>query len=125
MIEIEIPISKLFSVFSEFKQISSDTVYEVPGGATIRLAKNRAETRDSNHLYWAAVPQHYLPIAIEFAKAGKDIAIGVFAAWLYDKLKGRASEATTTIRVNRKTIEVTPEAIARICEESIEIDQKK
>jgi len=129
MIEIEIPVYALFAVFEAKKTLSGGEVHEVPGVATIQLASSRVETSDWNSNYWGAyaVVSPHIPILIEFAKVGKDVAIGVFAAWLYDKLKDASRDKRTpTLRVNNEVIEVTtPEAIVKICRESIETSEKE
>jgi hypothetical protein len=51
------------------------------------------------------------------------VAVGVFAAWLYDKLKGNGEERKF-IRVNRVMVEVTPEAITKVLTESIEVEEQ-
>jgi len=126
MIEIEVPIYALFAVFEGKKTVSGGEVHEVPGVATIQLAPSRVERRYSPDYGVQAHVLPHLPILIEFAKVGKDVAIGVFSAWLYDRLKsGSRGKLTPTIRINQKTIEITtPEDIVKICEESIEIDRK-
>jgi len=47
---------------------------------------------------------------------GKDVAVGVVSAYLYDKLKGRA----TKLRVDREEIQIEKNEITRIFTEHIE-----
>lgn len=59
-------------------------------------------------------------IAIEIGKIGKDIGIGLIAAWLYDKLK---NHKTKQITINQKTIYVDQNSVTKIVEENIKLDQ--
>lgn len=75
---------------------------EAPGGVTIRSGLgSQPQKRD----FGLAVPVFHIIVS-----AGRDIAIGVFAAWLYDKLK---RSGVRTIRMGRRTVEVAPEGIQR------------
>jgi hypothetical protein len=86
--------------------LTSGTWVEVPGsaklqfcGAIIRKAVN-------------------IPEILQFAlDTTKDIEIGLFAAWLYDKVKGKDVER---IVVNRRVVtEITENCIRQVLEEEI------
>ena len=78
-IEIATKDSVLIYDLMEKKEAHSGMVSSVASGATLRL---------NSHLIREAfgVPE-ILQLTLSI---GKDVAIEVFAAWLYDKLKGRA-----------------------------------
>lgn len=114
-IVIECTPKAMFALFDS-KTISPGMRREVPGGATIQLGQMPMEKRGL-----PSIQATLVPILIEFGKVGKDVAIGVFSAWLYDKLKGKGEERKF-MRVNRVMVEVTPEAITKVLTESIEIE---
>lgn len=61
-----------------------------------------------------------IPETLEFLfNCGKDVAVGLFSAWLYDRLRGRA----VRLRVNRIEVELDGEAIKRVLIEQIEIEK--
>jgi hypothetical protein len=97
------------------KTISTGMSREAPGGATIRLGA-MMEKRGV-----PSIQAYLFPILIDL---GREVAIAVFSAWLYDRLKGK-SEERKFIRVNRVMVEVTPEAITKVLTESIEIEERK
>jgi hypothetical protein len=69
-----------------------------------------------------------LPMATVLVSFANGVAVNVFSAWLYDKLKSdKVSQhmGITKIRVDRKEVEITSEAITRIVTESIEVEVKK
>lgn len=111
IIEIEGSPKVLFELFEAHKT-SSGMSREVPGGASIRyLPSSHIEHRG---LGAAAGPVFNLLLT------GKDIAVGVLSAWLYDRLK---KSNVRTIRIERQIIELTPEGIQRAIRESIEITE--
>ena len=57
-------------------------------------------------------------------EGGEDVAVGVFAAWLYDRWKNQG-EGRRSRRVNRVMVEVTPEAITKVLTESVQIEERK
>ena len=83
----------------------------VPGNVVITLGNLPLETR--------AYPQvsQLISVAVDF---GKDIAVGLFASWLYDKLRDRK---VTHIHVERSEIQVTKEGITKLISESLEIEK--
>jgi len=103
----------------ESKTISTGMSREAPGGATIQLGQMPMEKRGL-----PSIEATLVPILIEFGKVGKDVAIGIFSAWLYDKLKGKVEERKF-VRVNRVMVEVTPEAITKVLTESIAVEERK
>lgn len=110
--ELEITLMVLFDLF-ETQSYSAGMTKVVPGGATITAGAMPMQKR---HLTLDAAP--LLTIVIEF---GRDVAVGVFASWLYDKLK-RAKR--TRVRINRRIVEVSEDAILKVVEETIEIERK-
>ncbi len=115
-IVIECTLKAIFALFDS-ASISSGMSREVPGGATIQLGQMPMEKRDL-----PSIQATLIPILVE---VGKDVAVGVFAAWLYDKLKGEGEgEGRKFLRVNRVMVEVTPEAITKVLTESIEIEER-
>lgn len=117
-IVIECTPKAMFALFDS-KTISTGMSREVPGGATIQLGDMPMQKRDL-----PSIQATLVPILVEFGKLGKDVAVGVFAAWLYDKLKS-VGEGRKFIRLNRVMVEVTPEAITKVLKESIEIEERK
>lgn len=117
-IVVECSPKAMYALFDS-KTISTGMKREAPGGATIQLLEMPMEKRDRQYIQALA----FVPILVEFAKVGKDVAVGVFSAWLYDKLKGK-SEERKFIRVNRVMVEVTPEAITKVLTESIEVEER-
>lgn len=110
-IEIEIPASALFKVF-ETSEVSDATIHTAPGGAILRLGKQKMEKR-----WHSAFTEPLVPIAVTF---GSGVAINLFSSWLWEKLKGGR---TTKIRINRVEIETqTPDAITKVISESIEVE---
>jgi len=63
----------------------------------------------------------FIPIAATFASG---VAINLFSAWLYDKLKGDA-KTRRMVSINRVIVEVTPDAITKVLNESIHIEERK
>ncbi len=115
---IECTPRELFALFDS-KTLSPSMRREVPGGATIRLGDLPMQKRDLPSIQAALVP-----ILVEFGKLGKDVAVGVFSAWLYDKLKGKGEERKL-IRVNRVMVAITPGAITKVLTELIEGEERK
>lgn len=61
-----------------------------------------------------------IPETLEFLlKTGKEVAVGLLSAWLYDRLKGRA----VRLRINRTEVQLDGEAIKRVLIEQIEIEK--
>lgn len=114
MVEIEFPIYALTGLFESTK-IPTGTRREVPGSAIIELGPMPVEQRDNRFAYDAA------PILTMFVHIGSDVAVGLFTAWLYDKLK---TAKVRRIKINRRSIEVTPEGILKAVEESIEVGEQ-
>jgi hypothetical protein len=132
-IEIEVPQAMLSGLFDS-ETIPSRMSREAPGGATIRLPVTHPARDTSGNLvvklkagtYEVGDAEPLTTVLVEFAKVGKDVAIGVFSAWLYDKLKCKdGEERQNFIRVNRVEIGVTPDAITRVLVESNEIEERK
>lgn len=112
MFEIEFPMSATTDIFGS-TTISTSMTKQAPGGATIEL---RAMPMQKRHL-----PQEAEPLFRMAVSFGRDVAVGVFASWLYDKLK-RAK--TRHVRINRRTVEITPDGLYRALEQTIEIENK-
>jgi hypothetical protein len=118
---LEVPQFALFKVF-ESNSIEEGMAREAPGGARVELGRMPMGKR------WGGLTHDALPMAAVLLSFGRDVAVGLFAAWLYDKLKSdKAGKqmGVTKIRINRQEVEITPEAITRVITESIEIGEKK
>ena len=105
------PQSALFEVF-ESNRIEEGMTHDAPGGARLELGRMPMEKRH--------VPGFEAPATV-LVTFGATVAMNLFSAWLYDRLK---SGRVTRIRINRTEVEVTPEAITRVIIESIDIEQK-
>ena len=119
MILIEIPQSALFLLFDS-KTTKQGTTGEAPGGVRLELGQMPMEKRSGLTL-------DALPMATVLVSFASGVAVNLFSAWLYEKLKSdKVSQdmGITKIRVERKEVEITPEAITRIMTESIEAEVK-
>ena len=112
VIEIEGSPKVLFELFEAHK-ISTGMTREVPGDASIRYLPHTQE----EHRGLGALG----PVFSLLLSTGKDIAVGVLSAWLYDRLN---KSNVRTVRINRQITELTPEGIQRAIQESIEITEK-
>jgi hypothetical protein len=108
---LEVPQFALFKVF-ESNSIEQGMTHDAPGGARLELGRMPMEKRHVPGLESLAT------VLVSF---GAGVAVNLFSAWLYDKLK---SGRVTRIRIDRTEVEVTPEAITRVITESIDIEQK-
>src|SRR5438309_10794286 len=94
-----------FELFAPAKTVGEGATAEVPGKATIALSS------------WfgakAFGAQEVLNLVLE---CGKDVSIGIFASWLYDKLKGRPVK----LRIDRTEILIEEGEIRRVLTERIE-----
>jgi hypothetical protein len=120
-IEIEVPLRTFTNLFESDGYQSR----EVPGGATIRRLRVAAPpigTGQTLKSHRTTDAEPLIPIMVE---VGREVVIGLFVAWLYDKLKGNDGSRRKTIRINRVEVECTPETITRVIQESIEIDERK
>lgn len=118
MISIEVPQSALSLLFD-----SGQGTTEAPGGVKLELGRAPVEKRSG--LTWDAFPT--AQVLVSASSFARDVVIGVFSAWLYDKLKSdKVSQhmGITKIRVNREVVEITPEAIPRAVRECVEIEIK-
>ena len=115
-IEIECSPESLFKVF-EASSVTNGTTKHIPGGGAIQLGRGKLEKRVRPGWTADAAPLVTLALTV-----GKDVAIGVLAAWLYDKLKGNKLR---TLRINRAQVEISPEGITKAISESIEVDETR
>ncbi|MGD0546434.1 MAG: hypothetical protein ABR991_01235 [Terracidiphilus sp.] len=112
--EMDCPFDVLCRLF-ESNTVSTGMTKEVPGGAVIEYCTTQQiERRDLLH---AAEP--FVHIAVSF---GRDLAVGVLGSWLYDKIK---SSKIQRLRINRKEIAISKDAIVTVIQESIEIENGK
>ena len=114
-IVLEVSPIAIFKLF-EAKKVSTGDTYEAPGGATLKTIPSPWVERRSGQIY-AAVCE---TILVTFAGG---VAINLFSAWLYDKLKDQPPPMRT-LKINRTEVEITPEGIMRAIKESIEIEEK-
>ena len=93
---------------------------EVPGGATIRLQEFPMQHRDL-----PAIHASLITVLIYCGTALSSVALSVLSNWIYEQLTRGRTGRRTMIRVEGLLIEVTPEAIARLFAESVEIEVEK
>jgi hypothetical protein len=120
MIFIEVPQSALFLLFDS-NSIAQGMTREAPGGARLELGRMPMEKRGGLTL-------DTLPMVTMLVSFAGGVAVNVFSAWLYEKLKSdKMSQhvGITKIRIDRKEVAINPEAITRIVTESIEVEIKK
>ena len=117
-IVLEVSAVVVFRLFETKKKISLGDTHEAPGGAILRtVPSDRMERRNWNwHIYATA----FDTVLVKFAG---EIALGLFVAWLYDKLKD-VEPPIRKLKINRSEVEITPEGITRAIKESIEIEEK-
>lgn len=113
-LEIDFPISAITDVF-ESDRLPKGMTREAPGGATMELRAVPTPEQPPQLAY------DYAPIFTVAVNLGRDVAVGVFASWLYDKLK---AASVRRIKINRRTVEATPEGILKAIEESIELEER-
>jgi hypothetical protein len=94
--------------------VPKGTTNEVPGKALLELTGMRDRARGHIAHLVATVLLTWGPHALGL---GKDIAVSLFANWLYNVL---ARNHIHNIRVNHQVIEVTREGLAKIFSETIE-----
>jgi hypothetical protein len=82
----------------------------LPSGGTLRYVTTIAPRGA-----WPGASE-LVQLAISF---GSGVAAQLAASWLYDRLK---KKGVTSIRIERRTVELTPEGIARAIEEVAEIE---
>jgi hypothetical protein len=111
-LEIEVPLPCVCDVF-ETNTITEGMSKDVPGGGTIRLRPMPVQKR--------AMTQDASPYFVIAASVASTVGLGVFSNWLYDRLKGRPR--VRHIRINRRTVEVTPDGIRRAVAETVEINE--
>lgn len=104
-LEIDIrDIGVAFDILGTLGRLKSGTRITTPGGAILTY-KGLVEYRAVD-----------IPAILQFiVDRSVDIDTGLFAAWLYDKVKGRASR----IRINRVDIEIDKGEIKRVLLEQI------
>jgi hypothetical protein len=118
-IEIECSVESLFKVF-ESRTVSSGASRQVPGGGRVSVLNGGVETRHIPGYTTDAAPLITFALSI-----GKDIAVGLLSAWLYDVLKGNRIR---TLRINREKVEISVESITqtvtKVIAESTEIKEE-
>jgi len=114
VIEIDFPIAAITGVF-ESNSLPKGKTREAPGDAMMEL---RAVPMPEQPPQLAFDAEPIFKVMVSF---GRDIAVSVFAAWLYDRLK---TAKVRRIKINRRTAEVTPEGILKAIEESIEVEEQ-
>ena len=99
-----------FDIAGIGNSLSSGTVVEVPGGA--KLAYQSTYVRKA----------FGIPEILEFiVDASITIDIGLFSAWLYEKVKDKAVEKIVIRR--KEVIEITEGNIRKVLEEDININE--
>ena len=99
-----------FDIAAVGNSLSSGTVVEVPGGAKLKYQSTYVRKAFG------------IPEILEFiVEASATIDLGLFSAWLYDKVKGKPVEK---IVIRRKEItEITEGNIRKALEEEISINE--
>ena len=98
-----------FDIAAVGNTLKAGSIVEVPGGTKVQFQSMYGRKAFG------------VPETLEFiVDASKTIDIGLFAAWLYDKVKDRPVEKLTIRR--REITEITEDNIRRVLEEEIEID---
>jgi hypothetical protein len=113
VLDIEIPITCASTVF-ETDPITAGMCKEVPGIGILRLHPMPQEERARGLAYDS------MPLLTVAASLAASTAVNIFSSWLYDRLKG---SAVRRIRINRRTVEVTPDGIRKAVELAIEIEE--
>lgn len=112
--EMDCPFDVLCRLF-ESNTVSTGMTKEAPGGAIIEFGTTQQiERRDLLH-----TAEPFVHIAVSF---GRDLAVGVLGSWLYDKMK---SSRIQRLRINRKEIVISKDAIVKMIEETVEIEREK
>ncbi len=119
---IELGVSpRALSALFDSKQISTGMIREIPGGATIQLGA-MMERRDLPSIQATA----FLPILVTISSnVASGVAIALISKFLTEKIKAKDKERRM-ITINKKLVEVTtPEALVKIFEETIKIEEWK
>jgi hypothetical protein len=114
IVEIEVPITCASNVF-ETNTITAGMCKDVPGIGMLRLHPMPHEERGGGLAYDS------MPFLTVVVSLGASVTVNVFSSWLYGKLKG---SRVRHIRINRRTVEVTPNGILKAVEESVEIEER-
>jgi hypothetical protein len=109
VIEVDNP-TLLLDLF-DAKTVTSQMTREIPGGGTLTYSTPYVERR-------GGLTHDAAPIIAFIVTAGKDVAIGLLANWLFTKL---TSKPTRRVTINRQIVEhVTEDRLTRIITEQIE-----
>lgn len=111
--EIEVPLPSVCDVF-ESNTITEGMIKVIPGIAKIELQPMPVQHRALTY-----TEPEGLRIALEL---GRDVAVGVVANWLYERIKRHPK--VRYIRINHREVEVTPDGIRRAVEYSCEIEEQ-
>ena len=113
VLDIEVPITCASSVF-ETSTVTAGMCKDVPGIGILRLHPMPQEKRAGGRAYDS------MPLLTVAVSLSASVAADVFSSWLYDRLKG---SSVRRIRINRRTVEVTPDGIRKAVEETVEIQE--
>lgn len=113
-IEIDTHDENLENDLMETLSPSIDQQKEMPGGALINYKGRLTELKESIS---AKNVLHVITLLLTF---GGNVASGLIANWLYEKIKGKA----TKIRIQRKEIQIDEGEIKKIIDEIIEAEEK-
>lgn len=98
-----------FDIAGKGGKLSSGTVVEAPGGAKVEYQGSLVRKS-------FGIPE-VLQLIVDFSK---DVEIGLFSAWLYDKVQNRQVKR---IKIRRTEItEITESGIRRVLQEEITKD---
>jgi len=106
-VDIESFDRQLPFLISDSNSMQRGMVIDVPGGAQLHFKG----TLVRKAIGIPEISQYILQLAV-------DIDVGLFSAWLYDKLRSRSVERALIIRV--EILEITENNIRRVISEQIE-----
>jgi hypothetical protein len=116
-LEIEFSINVICDVF-ESRTIAVGMKREAPGGATLTILPGDIQTRSlPPTMAYDALP--FSAVLVEFAKDSREIAVGLFVNWLFQKLTSQKGQQKR-VRINRKWVEISKDGLVKAITESIE-----
>jgi hypothetical protein len=106
-IEIELSLDVAKNLFDG--PFSNDMTKKAPGGVTLEYQVQPM---------FVPRKQEPTPILYVALTVSKDVDSKAFSSWLSDKIK-KSRTAPESIKINRRSIETTPDGIQKVIDESI------